>query len=150
MFNKNILVPIIAGSTLFTTLANAQEQPTGAETKQPAELIVVLGKVPRPVSDVIGSVTVINSEIIDQQLVHDLADLVRYQPGINIESSGARFGNSGFSIRGIGGNRVTTEIDGIPVADQFAVGSYSNSNRNFVDTDLIKQVEILKGPASST
>ena len=113
------------------------------------EVMVVLGKVPRTISDVMGSASVITSKSIEKELVHDIADLVRYQAGINIENSGTRFGSSGFSIRGLGGNRVATEIDGIPVANQFDIGSYSNSGRNFIDTDMIQQVEILRGPASS-
>ncbi len=113
------------------------------------QVIVIIGKIPRPISDVFGAASVISSETIDRQLAQNISDLVRYQAGINIENSGSRFGYSGFSIRGIGGNRVATEIDGIPVADQFAIGSYSNSGRNFTDVDLVEQVEILRGPASS-
>ncbi len=113
------------------------------------EVMVVIGKIPRPVSDVVGSTTIISSEQIDNELVHNISDLVRYQPGISIDNAGTRFGQSGFSIRGINGNRVTTEIDGIPVSDQFDIGTYSNSGRNTIDTDLIQQVEILRGPASS-
>lgn len=113
------------------------------------EIIVILGKVPRPIDDVFGAASVIDRDTIDKELAHNIADLVRYQTGISIENAGTRFGLSGFTIRGIGGNRVATEVDGIPVADQFSVGSYSNSGRNFVDLDLIQQVEILRGPASS-
>ncbi len=113
------------------------------------EIIVIIGKVPRPIGDVFGAVSVIDRETIEQELMHDIADLVRYQAGISIENAGSRFGLSGFTIRGIGGNRVATEIDGIPVADQFNIGSYSNSGRNFIDIDLVQQVEILRGPASS-
>ena len=141
----------------FTLLAEEQEtssinEPTGNEVNKgniQGERIVILGKRPRPIGDVFGAASVISRETIDKELVHDIADLVRYQAGIDVERAGSRFGLSGFSIRGIGGNRVATEIDGIPVADQFDVGSYSNSGRNFIDTDLVQQVEILRGPASS-
>lgn len=113
------------------------------------EVLVIIGKTPRKIQDVVGAVSVINSETIDKQLVHDIADLVRYQAGINVINSGSRFGDSNIAIRGISGNRIATEIDGVPVAEQFNVGSYSNSGRNMIDPDLIKQVEILRGPASS-
>ena len=114
------------------------------------ETLVVIGKTPRKVQDVVGSVSVISSKDIDQQLVHDVSDLLRYEAGISMINSGSRFGNSSIAIRGISGNRIATEIDGVPVAEQFNVGSYSNSGRNYVDPELIKQVEILRGPASST
>jgi hemoglobin/transferrin/lactoferrin receptor protein len=114
------------------------------------ETLVIIGKTPRRVQDVVGAVSVIDSDLIEKQLVHDIADLLRYEVGINVVNSGSRFGNSGVAIRGISGNRIATEIDGVPVADQFNIGSYSNSGRNYIDPDLIKQVEILRGPASST
>ena len=144
MLNKKLLLLIPA--TLMATLTIADDD---ARIDEQDDVIVVIGKVPRLINDVVGSTTVISSDIIEKELAHNLNDLVRYQAGISIENSGTRFGSSGFSIRGIGGNRIATEIDGIPVSDQFSIGSYSNSGRNFIDTDLIQQVEILRGPASS-
>lgn len=149
MFKKSLL-SIALGSVLLPSaqlVANDAIEHQGLDEE--TEVIVVIGKVPRKVEDVVGSVTVINSETIDNQLAHNVADLLRYQVGINVINSGSRFGDSSIAIRGISGNRIATEIDGIPVADQFSIGSYSNSGRNNVDPDLLKQVEILRGPASS-
>jgi len=132
-----------------------EDLPSDLHSSQPLsddssdEVMVILGKVPRPIDDVFGAASVISRETIDRELVHDIADLVRYEAGISIERTGTRFGLSGFKIRGIGGNRVAIEIDGIPVSDQFNIGSFSNSGRNFIDIDLVQQVEILRGPASS-
>jgi len=134
-----------------TLVAEELDENQAKSDKQSVEqTIVILGKVPRPINDVFGAASVISREMIENELMHDIADLARYQAGISIENAGTRFGLSGFTIRGIGGNRVATEIDGVPVADQFGIGSYSNSGRNFVDIDLVQQVEILRGPASST
>ncbi|GAA6203454.1 TonB-dependent hemoglobin/transferrin/lactoferrin family receptor [Thalassotalea sp. SU-HH00458] len=150
MFKKSLINLALAGALLpsYELLANANDvihQGIDDET----EVLVVIGKTPRKVQDVVGAVTVINSEAINQQLVHSIADLVRYEIGINVINAGSRFGDSNIAIRGISGNRIATEIDGVPVAEQFNVGSYSNSGRNTIDPDLIKQVEILRGPASS-
>ncbi|MCO4798556.1 MAG: TonB-dependent hemoglobin/transferrin/lactoferrin family receptor [Colwelliaceae bacterium] len=150
MFKKSLVNLALAGTLLpsYSALSNSNDViHQGIDEK--TEVLVVIGKTPRKVQDVVGAVTVINSEAIDKQLVHDIADLVRYEAGINVISSGSRFGDSNIAIRGISGNRIATEIDGIPVAEQFNVGSYSNSGRNTIDPDLIKQVEILRGPASS-
>ncbi|GHE83976.1 TonB-dependent hemoglobin/transferrin/lactoferrin family receptor [Thalassotalea profundi] len=149
MFNKSLISLAIVSFWLSAGISFAGNGPEISE-KTEAETIVVIGKTPRKVQDVVGAVSVINSETIDRLLVHDMASLFRYEAGINVINSGSRFGDSNIAIRGISGNRVTTEIDGIPVADQFSVGSYSNSGRNTIDPDLIKQVEILRGPASST
>ncbi len=136
---------------MLASSINAEQLKSLDSTDQDSgETIVIIGKIPRPIKDVFGAASVISKDTMEKELVHDIADLVRYKAGISIENAGTRFGFSGFKIRGIGGNRVATEIDGIPVADQFNIGSYSNSGRNFIDTDLLQQVEILRGPSSST
>lgn len=106
-------------------------------------------KTPRPVRETAGVVTVIDAEEIDNRLVQDIRDLVRYEPGVSVSRDPARFGLGGFTIRGIGGNRVLIEVDGVPVADAFSIGSFSNAGRDFVDPEVLKRVEILRGAASS-
>ena len=150
MFKKSLLAIALTSVLLPSTYSVAEDDVVHQGIDENIETIVVIGKTPRKVQDVVGSVSVINSGVIDKQLVHDIADLLRYEAGISMVNSGSRFGNSSIAIRGISGNRIATEIDGVPVAEQFNVGSYSNSGRNYVDPELIKQVEILRGPASST
>lgn len=150
MFKKTMVS--VALTCVLSPSAFAYEDDTVVHQgiNEEIEILVVIGKTPRKVQDVVGAVSVISSDVIDQQLVHDIADLLRYEAGISMVNSGSRFGDSSIAIRGISGNRVATEIDGVPVAEQFNVGSYSNSGRNYLDPELIKQVEILRGPASST
>ena len=150
MFNKSILSLALASVFMPSAYVVADDDVVHQGINEEIETLVVIGKTPRKVQDVVGAVSVINSELIDKQLVHDIADLLRYEVGINVVNSGNRFGDSSIAIRGISGNRIATEIDGVPVAEQFNIGSYSNSGRNYIDPDLIKQVEILRGPASST
>lgn len=150
MFKKSLLTVAFASVLLPSSYSVADDDVVHQGIDENIETLVVIGKTPRKVQDVVGAVSVISSEVIDKQLVHDVADLLRYEAGISMVNSGSRFGNSSIAIRGISGNRIATEIDGVPVAEQFNVGSYSNSGRNYVDPELIKQVEILRGPASST
>lgn len=153
MLKKSLLTVALASILLPSTysIAIAEDDIVVHQgINEEIETLVVIGKTPRKVQDVVGAVSVITSDVIDQQLVHDIADLLRYEAGISMINSGSRFGNSSIAIRGISGNRIATEIDGVPVAEQFNIGSYSNSGRNYVDPELIKQVEILRGPASST
>ena len=72
----------------------------------------------------------------------------KYEPGLEVETAGTRFGATGINIRGVSGNRVDVEIDGVPARDQFAIGAYSNGGRVLVEPDRIKRVEVLYGPAS--
>jgi hemoglobin/transferrin/lactoferrin receptor protein len=150
MFKKSLLTVALASALLPSIYSIADDDVVHLGINEEMETLVVIGKTPRKVQDVVGAVSVITSDVIDQQLVHDIADLLRYEAGISTVNSGSRFGNSSIAIRGISGNRIATEIDGVPVAEQFNIGSYSNSGRSTVDPELIKQVEILRGPASST
>lgn len=124
----------------------AAESPEAAIELDP--LVVVASKTPRPLSEVAAQVTVIDAAEIRGNLVEGLDDLLRYEPGLELETAGTRFGGTGISIRGIGGNRVEIELDGIPVRDRFVVGSFSDGGRNLIETDRIKRVEVLHGPAS--
>ncbi|MBH64686.1 MAG: hypothetical protein CL569_20005 [Alphaproteobacteria bacterium] len=112
-------------------------------------ITVVATKTERSIEQVGATITVINRETIERQIIRDIADLVRYEPGVSVSGTGSRFGLSGFNIRGIDGNRVVTLVDGVRVADQFNFGPFLDSRRDFVDVDSIEVVEIARGPISS-
>ena len=115
----------------------------------PLEEVTVYARRLQPVTQVAATVTVITAGDIARSLATDVKQMVRYEPGISVANDPFRFGLDSFTIRGIGGNRVAVEVDGIPSAPGFAIGSYSNSGRAFVDLALVERVEILRGPASS-
>lgn len=100
-------------------------------------------------TELAASVTLIDDDRIQAELAQTIQDLVRYEPGIDVSDQGSRFGFSGVTIRGVGGNRVKVEVDGVATADAFSIGSFSNAGRDFVDVAGLKQVEIIRGPASS-
>jgi len=112
-------------------------------------VVAVANKQARPIAEVIGSVSVITSDNIAETNSENIADVLRYEGNIQIENAGTRFGTTGINIRGIGKNRVAIEVDGITNAKQFSLGSYSNATSQFPETDLIKSIEILNGPAST-
>jgi hemoglobin/transferrin/lactoferrin receptor protein len=103
--------------------------------------------------------SVISSEEIEDGLVKDIKDLVRYEPGVSVRTAPARFtaagastgrdGNAGFNIRGLDGNRVLTLVDGVRVPDAYAFGAQNMGRGDYVDLDLLKSVEIVRGPASA-
>lgn len=113
------------------------------------EVVVVASKQPRRLSNVAGQVSIINAEFIEKYLVENVDDLLRYEPGLSLEGSGTRFGANAINIRGIGGNRVAIEVDGVPVRDRFSIGNFSDGSRISAETDRIKRVEVLYGPAST-
>jgi hemoglobin/transferrin/lactoferrin receptor protein len=138
-------------------LAAAQAQAAGdvAQPQQadaaPADLetVTVYARRIVPVTRVAATVTVMSQDDIQRTLTQDVKQLVRYEPGLSVRSDPFRFGLDTFTVRGMTGNRVAVEVDGIPSAGGFAIGSYSDSGRSFVDLALVSRVEVLRGPASS-
>ena len=128
-------------------------QGTGSDATEPPapglETVMVYARRIQPVARIAATVSVIPREAIEAGMVSDVKQLVRYEPGLSVRSDPFRFGLDTFAIRGVGGNRVAVEIDGIPAAGGFAIGSYSDSGRSFVDPAFLERVEVLRGPASS-
>ncbi len=149
MKNKRILC--VCGAIVWPHFALSQQ--LNQETAQVSaldlsSLTVTATRTEKELSEVASSVTVIEAEDIERKGHRDIADLVRYEPGVLVTGSG-RFGLDGFNIRGIGGDRILTLIDGVPVADEFTFGPNLSARRNFIDVDTLKAVEIVRGPASS-
>ena len=103
---------------------------------------------PAAVQDTPGMVSVIDDDTIQERLVQDFADLVKYEPGVYVENSVTRLGLNGFNIRGIGGNRVLTQVDGVQTAEQFAFGPFSIHQAG-LDVDALKSVEIVRSANSA-
>lgn len=96
-----------------------------------------------------GTASVIDTENIERRLMRTIKDIVRYEPNVTVQNDPQRFGQSGFNIRGVSGNRVLTMVDGVRVPDSFAIGSFQSAGRNYVDVDSLKAAEIVRGPASA-
>jgi hemoglobin/transferrin/lactoferrin receptor protein len=147
---KPLLICVFVCFTV-AAFAGENEQNTVEESADRLELdpmVVVASKFPRPLSEVAAQVTLIEIGEIRAGMVEDLDSLLKYEPGLDMETAGTRFGARSINIRGIGGNRVAIEIDRTPVRDRFAIGEFSNGGRVLVEPDRIKRVEILHGPAS--
>lgn len=137
--------------------AAAEEE--GVAYDDAGQITVTATRTEKDTFDVPSAVTVITDEEIENNLVGDIKDLVRFEPGVSVPSAPPRFGaalgstgrdgNSGFTIRGMGGNRVLFLADGIRVPDVFSFGPNSFGRGDYVDLDLLRSVEIVRGPASA-
>ncbi|HQR48943.1 MAG TPA: TonB-dependent hemoglobin/transferrin/lactoferrin family receptor, partial [Steroidobacteraceae bacterium] len=142
----------LAVSMVLSVAARADEPvaPTQqAVASEELENVTVYARRLVPATRVAATVTVITDQQIQATLAGDVKQMVRYEPGLSVGNDPFRFGLDTFTIRGMTGNRVAVDVDGIPSAPGFAIGSYSNSGRAFVDLALVQRVEILRGPASS-
>ncbi len=144
---RALALGMIVFASIVTGVAVADEPGPAPAELDP--IVVVATRQPGEVWDVAAVVTVIGGDTAQDELANDLKDLIRYQPGISFDGGGTRFGGAGFRIRGLGGNRVLTLVDGIPVAERFSVGSYADSGRDYAELGMVRQVEVLRGPASN-
>ena len=114
------------------------------------ETVTVVGtRTERDAADVAATITVIDAERIERELARNIADLVRFEPGVSVGGTGSRFGLTGFNIRGMDGNRVLTLVDGVRVPEEFSFGPFLSSRRDFVDVDSVSRAEIARGPISA-
>ncbi|WP_336813261.1 TonB-dependent hemoglobin/transferrin/lactoferrin family receptor [Bosea sp. MMO-172] len=151
--NNNSKLAFLAALLSTTALSVAQAQTpqangnTGEQTISLDQITVTASRGEKQVLDVPGTVSVITRQDLDERIVRDMQDLIRYQPGISVnrQTTGAdptgSFG--GFNIRGVGGNRVKIQVDGARVIERQGDGT-----RDFVDLSFMKSVEIIRGPGS--
>lgn len=130
-------------------LAAFAAAPADESAKPLEQVVVVASRVEQPVGEIAGSVALVERGQIETRLIRDIRDLARYDATLAVNEDVSRFGTQGFAIRGLEGNRVAVELDGVPLGDGFAVGSFSRAGRNLVDPELLERVEFLRGPASS-
>lgn len=147
------------GAILGAGATHAQPYVDGEQPVHLGEITVTATRTEQSVDAVPATVSVITDEEIDDNLVIDIKDLVRWEPGVEVPTGPARFGaalggtgrdgNSGFNIRGLEGNRVLIQTDGVRVPDAYSYGPSLFGRGDFVDMDMLSSVEILRGPASA-
>ncbi|BFM15913.1 TonB-dependent hemoglobin/transferrin/lactoferrin family receptor [Maricurvus nonylphenolicus] len=142
---KFVLTPLAAA--VLSASAYAADKAPKTFTLDKVTVAATLNE--QKVADVANTVSVIDAESIERNGATNIREMLRYEPGVEVGSAG-RFGLSGFNIRGMSANRVKILVDGVEQAKDFnSGGPYLRGTRNFVDVDSLKQVDIVKGPASS-
>ena len=154
-----LLTTTTAALAVTALAAAAQAQSQERSVTEVAPITVSATRTATRVDEAPATVSVITAREIDDNLHADIKDLVRFEPGVSVVSQPARFGaalgatgragNEGFTIRGLGGDRVLQVVDGVRMADGFVFGAQSVGRGGYADLDLMRSVEILRGPASA-
>lgn len=139
------LVGSIFGNPVFA--ADNAAQSTAAEPMQ-AELKQVTVKGHRNAP---AAVERVNLGRIQQEMIRDNKDLVRYSTDVGLSDSGRH--QKGFAVRGVEGNRVGVSIDGVSLPDSEENSLYArygnfNSSRLSIDPELVRNIDIVKGAGS--
>lgn len=154
-----VSMAVIASCALLGSATAQGPERTEPKEKATDEITVTATRQERRIDEVPATVSVIDALKIDDALATDLKDLVREEPGVSVRTAPSRFtaafsstgrdGTTGFNIRGLEGNRVLIQVDGIRLPDAFSFGAQAVGRGDYVDLDLLKSVEILRGPASA-
>jgi hemoglobin/transferrin/lactoferrin receptor protein len=142
-------LPILALFAVSAPSFSQNNQATHGISRDLETVVVTATRTEKDIANVPATVTLKTAEEIEQEVGRDIRDLIRYEPGVSIGGTAGRFGLGGFAIRGIGGNRVLTLLDGVRVADAFSFGPFLSANRDYVDVDSLKAFEIVRGPGSA-
>ncbi|WP_374370841.1 TonB-dependent hemoglobin/transferrin/lactoferrin family receptor [Dongia sp.] len=146
-----LLLPLGPASAQETTDPATQETelPAADEEILPLDPLTVTGtKTPRRASEVPATIDVIDQEQLERKQPQTVGDVLNDLPGVEMEG-GNKGSSSQPNIRGMGStgwgtNRVVTLIDGA----RQNVGS-GHGGMMFIDPDMVKQIEVMKGPGST-
>lgn len=141
------------GQTALANEPQAQASPT-------LKVVVVSGsRVEQELDDVPATITTITAQDIANQNPTDLEDLLKNEVGVSVRAqpnraSGVfyntgRGGNEGVNIRGLEGDQVRLQVDGVSLPATYESGPYAAGRGDTLESEGYKRVEILRG-ASST
>ncbi len=100
---------------------------------------------PKTVGESLASVTVIDEEDIRTKSPADFTELLRGQPGVNVVGNGSFGKSTSVYTRGVKNAGTVFLLDGIKLHSATGGGA----SWQFVPTELIQRVELVRGPRSS-
>ncbi|MDX3774650.1 TonB-dependent hemoglobin/transferrin/lactoferrin family receptor [Chromatiaceae bacterium AAb-1] len=145
MFAQRSLLALAITMALPVVAATADNQTTPARLKA----VEVKAEAIAETKSTAKQVEIVSSKNLEEQQAQNIADAVRFIPGVTTTDMG-RFGANGFNIRGLDGDRVAMTVDGLSLGETldpptFIAYEFFRSARGGVDLDSLKQVEIVKG-----
>lgn len=137
---------VCAANSIFLGAALSLFAASTAVAEDELESVVVTAaRVAQPISEVIGSVTVIAREEIEKRQVQSVQDLLRGEAGIDISNQGGLGKLSSIFMRGANSSQTLILVDGVRLGSATA----GTTAIEFIPVDQIERVEIVRGPRSS-
>ncbi len=143
MLNARPWVAAFVGTTLISVVPVAVAQNTIQPQSKLETVTITATRTEHSSFEVSGSVSVVDSETMADDQVSNIGDILENLPNVSI-GSGPRAISESVVIRGISDERILITIDG--ARQNFEAG---HKGRVFLDPDLLKQVDVLRGPASA-
>ena len=142
LFKPTALVGAIAIAMGFSTVTHAEKQ-TAVKTSLET-IVVTASRSEEKIKDVPARITIIEPIVLQQSPIAELPHLLMADASINMVQSGGFGQTASIFIRGTNSEHALILRDGA----RLNTASTGAANLAFLDTTDIKQIEVLKGPAS--
>jgi len=109
------------------------------------DVVVTATRTPQLLENIVGDVTVIDREQIERIGAGSFTDLLRLQPGVQINTSGGAGTASSIFLRGTNDQHIVVLVDGLRINS----ATQGTTAYEKIPLSQIERVEILRGPASS-
>lgn len=144
----------------YAALPTLQAQPLPNATTLALQSVVISGsRNEQRRDDLPLSMDVLTAADLEEGQIGDIRDIAKNLPNVEVKRAPARFtvtgagnptgrdGNAGFNVRGQDGNRVLMLVDGVRLPRSYINGNNA-FGRDVVSLDLLKRVELVRGPSS--
>lgn len=116
-----------------------------AEDARQAEIVVTANRRPVTVDAALASVSVITRAEIEASGTHDVVDLLRRVPGVDVARGGGQGQQTSVFLRGTNSNHVLVLIDGVRVS-ALGTGAFAWEQLNL---GQVERIEIVRGPRAA-
>lgn len=148
------------------TIAIAATWPPAAWSQQATpvatapKVTVTATRIEAAEDEVAATVTSKTAQEIERSQARDLKSLLDSEPGVSVRLQPARMsavfgatgrgGNEGINIRGLEGNQVLLQVDGVRMPLGWESGPFVAGRGDYIDVEAFKRVELLRGPSSAS
>ncbi|NIE97386.1 TonB-dependent receptor [Acinetobacter sp. Tr-809] len=143
VFQPTRLVGAIAIAMGFSSPAFAQDQ-SSDKTATLDTIVVTASRTEQKISEVPARINIIEPKILEQSPIASLPQLLQTDASINMVQSGGYGQTASIFLRGGNSNQTLVLRDGVRLNS----ATSGTASLPFIDTTDIKQIEVLKGPAS--
>lgn len=134
--------------TLFLLMASCSSQLLSAQTQYDLNPVsITAARVPQKLNETGRNITVLDGKMFQQLPVQSLDELLKYVPGVEVQSRGPMGAQSDIVLRGGTYQQVLVLLDGIKINDPIT-GHFTSYMP--VAPYEIARIEVLRGPAAAT
>lgn len=146
---SNYLQPTALVGAIALAMGLSSSLSANTETKKSAQstlntIVVTATRSEENIENVPARISIIEPHIIEQSAITAFPQLLKHDASINMVQSGGLGQQSSIFLRGTESDHTLVMRDGV----RLNTATSSSASLPFIDTTDIKQIEVLKGPAS--